>query len=277
MSHAPPKDEQPEILDEVESSRAPLLDHLIELRSRLIKMLLVLALATIGAFFFADQIYNLLVAPFATVAEDIRGSKLEFIFTAPMEFFFAKLKLALFAGVFLAFPVMAWQVYAFVAPGLYKSERGAFWPYLVFAPILFSLGAAFVYFIMLPMLARFTVSMEQVDAAQTTIRMMPRVGDYLSLVMALMLAFGISFQLPVILTLLGKIGLVSSEGLGKGRKYAIVGILAFAAVFTPPDAISQLLLAVPVYLLYEISIFCVRMIERKAEKAEKAEAAAAAE
>ena len=274
MSHTPPKDELPEILDdEVESSRAPLLDHLIELRGRLIKMLLALAGATILAFFFADHIYNLLVAPFASVAEDVRGSKLEFIFTAPMEFFFAKLKLALFAGVFLAFPVMAWQIYAFVAPGLYKSERGAFWPFLVFAPILFSLGAAFVYFIMLPMLARFTVSMEQVDAAQTTIKMMPRVGDYLSLVMALMLAFGISFQLPVILSLLGKIGLVSSEGLGKGRRYAIVGILAFAAVFTPPDAISQLLLAIPVYMLYEISIFCVRMIERKAEKAEATAAA----
>jgi len=275
MNHTPPKDEQPEILDdEVESSRAPLLDHLIELRGRLIKMLLALAVATIGAFFFADQIYNLLVAPFASVAEDVRGSKLEFIFTAPMEFFFAKLKLALFAGVFLAFPVIAWQIYAFVAPGLYKSERGAFWPFLVFAPILFSLGAAFVYFVMLPMLARFTVSMEQVDAAQTTIKMMPRVGDYLSLVMALMLAFGLSFQLPVILTLLGKIGLVTSSGLGKGRKYAIVGILAFAALFTPPDAISQLLLAGPVYLLYEISIFCVRMIERKAEKADAAAAAA---
>jgi len=275
MSQAPPKDEQPEILDdEVESSRAPLLSHLIELRGRLIKILLALGVATIAAFFFADQIYNLLVAPFASVAEYVRGSKLEFIFTAPMEFFFAKLKLALFAGVFLAFPVIAWQIYAFVAPGLYKSERGAFWPFLVFAPILFSLGAAFVYFVMLPMLARFTVSMEQVDAAQTTIKMMPRVGDYLSLVMALMLAFGLSFQLPVILTLLGKIGLVTSSGLGKGRKYAIVGILAFAALFTPPDAISQLLLAGPVYLLYEISIFCVRMIERKAEKADAAAAAA---
>ena len=274
MSHAPPKDEQPEILDdEVESSRAPLLSHLVELRGRLIKSLLALGPATILAFFFADQIYNLLVAPFASMAEDTRGSKLEFIFTAPMEFFFAKLKLALFAGVFIAFPVIAWQVYAFVAPGLYKTERGAFWPYLVMAPVLFALGAVFVYYLMMVMLARFTVSMEQVDAAQTTIRMMPRVSDYLSLVMALMLAFGVSFQLPVILTLLARIGIVSSEGLGKGRKYAIVGILAFAAIFTPPDAISQLMLAIPVYLLYEISIFCVRMIEKKVQKAEAAAAA----
>jgi sec-independent protein translocase protein TatC len=191
-----------------------------------------------------------------------------------MEFFFAQLKLAVFAGLFVAFPVIAWQLYAFVAPGLYKHERGAFWPYLVMSPVLFALGAVFVYFLMLPMLARFTVGMEQVEAAGTTIRLMPKVADYLSLVMALMLAFGISFQLPLVLTLLGRIGVVSSSMLAKGRKYAIVGILAFAAVFTPPDPMSQILLAVPVYFLYEISIFCVRLIEKKAEQADSAAASA---
>ncbi|KCZ82843.1 twin-arginine translocase subunit TatC [Hyphomonas jannaschiana] len=274
MSHTPPKDEQPEILDdEVESSRAPLLEHLTELRSRLIWSLLALSIATIGCFFFAQDIYEFLLNPFARMAQEIRGTKLDFIYTAPMEFFFAKLKLALFAGIFVAFPFVAWQVYAFVAPGLYKNERGAFWPYLVLAPILFSTGAAFVYYVMLPMLARFTVGMELTDSEVANITMLPKVADYLSLVMALMLAFGISFQLPLILTLLGKIGVVSSEGLSKGRKFAIVGILGFSAVFTPPDAISQVLLAAPVLFLYEIGILSVKMIEKKEAQREAASTA----
>ncbi len=264
MNYEPPKDERPEITDEVEASRAPLLDHLIELRARVIRSLLALAVAAIGCFWFAGDIYFLMIRPFSAVAEDIRGAPLDFIFTAPMEFFFAKLKIAVFAGLFVAFPVIAWQVYAFVAPGLYKSERGAFWPYLVMAPILFALGGAVVYFAMLPMLAQFTVSMEEAGRTGTTIRLLPKVADYLSLVMALMLAFGISFQLPLVLTLLGRIGLISSRTLARGRKYAIVGILAFAAVFTPPDPMSQILLAVPVYLLYEVSIFCVKLIEKRA-------------
>lgn len=275
MTHTVPDDEKPEILeDEVESSRAPLLDHLTELRSRLIWVMVALGIGTIGSFFFAQDIYEFLLAPFAHMAQEIRGTKLDFIYTAPMEFFFAKLKLALFAGLFVAFPFIAWQVYAFVAPGLYKNERNAFWPYLVIAPMLFSAGGAFVYFIMLPMLARFTVGMELHDSEIANITMLPKVADYLSLVMALMLAFGLSFQLPLILSLLGRIGVVSSEGLAKGRKFAIVGILGFSAVFTPPDAISQVLLAVPVLLLYEIGIFSVKLIEKK--EAER-EAAAAAE
>tara|TARA_B100000749_G_scaffold195929_1_gene152277 strand:- start:244 stop:1065 length:822 start_codon:yes stop_codon:yes gene_type:complete len=269
VNTVPPKDEQPEILDdEVEASRAPLLEHLTELRSRLIKSLVALMVGTIACFFFAQEIFELLLAPFALMAESIRGSKLEFVYTAPMEFFFAKLKLALFGGIFLAFPFMAWQLYKFVAPGLYKNERGAFWPYLVFAPVLFVAGATFVYFLMLPMLARFTVGMEIPDSDIANITMLPKVADYLSLVMALMLAFGISFQLPVVLTLLGKIGVVSSDALSKGRKYAIVAILAFSAFFTPPDMISQVLLTIPVYCLYEISIWCVKMIEKKQAEAD---------
>jgi len=273
VTHTPPKDEQPDLIDdEVESSRAPLLDHLIELRTRLIRSLVALFAAAIFCFFFAQDIYEVLLAPFAHMAQEIRGTKLDFIYTAPMEFFFAKLKLAVFAGIFLSFPYLAWQVYAFVAPGLYKNERGAFWPYLVLAPLLFSAGAVFVYFVMLPMLARFTVGMEMTDSEVANITMLPRVADYLSLVMALMLAFGLSFQLPLAMTLLGKIGVVSARGLASGRKYAIVAILAFAAFFTPPDVMSQILLAVPVLLLYEVGIFSVKLIERKQAEAEAAAA-----
>jgi len=270
-----PADQKPDIIeDEVEASRAPLLSHLTELRNRLIWCMAALGVATIACFFIAKPIYNILVEPLLHEAVMGRGkTDFELIYTAPLEVFFVQLKLALFGGLFLAFPVIAWQLYAFVAPGLYKNERYAFLPFLIAAPILFTIGAVFVYYAMLPLIARFALSFEQLggDGIAAIVPQI-KVSEYLSLVMALMIAFGLSFQLPVILSLLGKVGIIGAETLRKGRKYALVGILAASAFFTPPDMISQIMLTVPVYGLYEASIWIVAMFERKAQEEETSEA-----
>jgi sec-independent protein translocase protein TatC len=253
--------------DEIEASRAPLIDHLIELRQRLINALIVVAMAFVICLAFAKPIYNVLVWPYQWA----RGAdtKIEMIYTAPHEFFFTQLKLALFGAVFLAFPIIANQLYKFVAPGLHKNERQAFFPFLIATPILFLLGACVVYFIVLPLAMKFFLSMEQVGGP-VEIHLQARVSEYLSLIMTLILGFGICFQLPVVLVLLGRAGIVGVANLRSFRRYAIVGITAVAAVLSPPDPFSMMAMALPTVLLYETSMLFVDRVEkeRKAKTAQ---------
>lgn len=283
---------------EIEASRAPLMDHLIELRKRLVICVIAFVAAFILCFAFAGHLYLFLVKPYAAsfaffqaLGADggvspldlilgtagfkplphIDGEAVKLIYTAPLEILFTKMKLAALGAVFLAFPVLALQLYRFVAPGLYKNERGAFLPFLIAAPIMFVLGAALVYYVMLPFVMWFSLS-QGISGDGITAELLPKVSDYLSLVTALILAFGFCFQLPIVMTLIGMAGLISSETMAKGRRYAIVAVVVVAAVVTPPDPISQLMLAIPMCLLYEVSIWCVRIIEKRRAKQEQAEA-----
>ncbi len=277
---------------DIESSRAPLMDHLIELRSRMLIMVVAFIVSVIGCYCFHAHIMAFLVHPLAVassmyqeqqahghagpfdLALILMGLKtishvkdIPLIATAPMEVFFTNLRIAMFGGIIVSFPIMAWQLYRFIAPGLYRRERNAFLPFLFAAPVLFVMGMALVYYAILPMVLWFSLNQQIINSAGITVQFMPKVSEFLQLVETLMIAFGCCFQLPIVITLLGLAGIVNAKMLGSFRRYAILAIVVVAAVVTPPDPISQCLLSIPIILLYEISILCVRLIELRRPKA----------
>ncbi|MEL7430172.1 MAG: twin-arginine translocase subunit TatC [Pseudomonadota bacterium] len=246
--------------ENVEESSAPLIEHLIELRQRLMYALIAIVILFLICFYFANEIFNILVIPYQQGAG---SSDVRFIFTALQEKFFVDVRIAFFGALFLGFPVIATQIYKFVAPGLYKNEKGAFLPFLVATPVLFFAGACLVYFLIMPLATSFFLSLEQSGGeGRAEITNMQSVRAYLDLIMLLIFAFGLVFQLPVAITLLSKAGLVEADTLANKRKYAILAAFVAAALLTPPDPVSQLGLAIPTLILYEISILAARRIEK---------------
>ncbi|WP_417494496.1 twin-arginine translocase subunit TatC [Maricaulis sp.] len=262
--------------DEVESSRAPLMDHLIELRQRLLLVIAFLTAGFIGCFLISGLLYEWLLAPYSQAASLVRGVPVEELdltanFFAPLEFFFVKLKLSLVGAIMVTFPVIAWQVYGFVQPGLYKNERGAFAPFLALSPILFAAGVSFVYFLVLPMVMRFSLGQEQASAGPgISIELLLNVSDYMNLITTLMLVFGISFQMPILMMLLAKAGIINSKQMLGSWRFAVVGIALFAAFVTPPDPISQIMLGSALLLLFFISVGLMRWMEPKSTEVDEA-------
>ncbi len=253
---------------EIDASKAPLMDHLIELRQRLIYSLVAIAVMFVLCFAVADQILDILTFPMVWVwPENWPPPKL--IITDLLEYFFTKLKVALFAAAFLAFPIIALQVYRFVAPGLYKNERQAFRPYLLATPVMFAIGAAIVYFLAMPLLVKFSISqLPATDSGKTPVELLPKVNEYLTLNMRLIFGFGLLFQLPVVLTLLARAGMLTADNLRSARRYAVVGLFGVAAVLTPPDPFSMIAMALPGVVLYEISIYAAARAERQRNQAQ---------
>ena len=264
--------------EEIEASAAPLLDHLTELRARLIVAIAAIAVAFFICFLFSKQIFNVLIIPFVEAVGRGADGGDPTLYFAPLEFFFTRVRLSVFAGVAIAFPVLAFEAYKFVAPGLYRRERKAALPFLLAMPVLFAAGASLVYFVMMPFIMRFAVGFEAEAGASApaNYELLTRVGDYLSLVTTLMLAFGFAFQLPVFLTLLARAGLITAGFLTRNRKIAVVLIFIAAAFLTPPDPFSQIVLGGCILGLYEISVISVRFAEKKVaeERAGSEEAAA---
>ncbi|MFD3189315.1 twin-arginine translocase subunit TatC [Sedimentitalea sp. HM32M-2] len=265
--------------DDIEDSSAPLIEHLAELRSRLIHSVVAFIAGMVVCFTVATPIFNFLTAPLCQVLAD-RGQDCDLIFISPQEGFFVAIKVSLLGGFLLAFPYIGLQMWRFVAPGLYKSEKGAFLPFLIASPFMFVLGASFAFYVVTPLAYDFFLGFQQfgADGAAVTEGQAPlsvvfqgSAQEYLNLTIKFIVAFGLCFQLPVLLTLMGKAGLVSAEGLGNVRKYAVVGILVLAALVTPPDVITQIILFVVVYGLYEVSIFLVRRVETQREEQLRAE------
>ncbi|MCG8357423.1 MAG: twin-arginine translocase subunit TatC [Kiloniellales bacterium] len=252
--------------DDGTGGRMPLLEHLVELRSRLLKCVVALIVAFLICFYFADEIFEFLAEPLLRIME-ARGLAPTMIITALTEGFFTEVKVAFFAAAFLTCPVFLTQFWLFVAPGLYRHEKKAMLPFLVATPFLFFIGGALVYYIIFPTAADFLLSVVDIGVPKETgeleIELQAKISEYLSLMMKLIFAFGICFQLPVVMTLLARTGLATSKGMAEKRKYAIVGVFVVAAIFTPPDPISQLMLAVPIIILYEVSIYMAKIVEKK--------------